>query len=306
GGRVQREAGDVAGRGVRPVQRAVGPTAGVRDGVSARRGDPDRGAGSVCGAVSVPAWRGIGFPPVASTSRKPIARSTWEGRVMAVQALGGVVERLTADVKHFASRHFSLAEDLNNLEKVLTLGAVEAAVFYCARILEALAARAIETVGLEASGNVYSDLDSLQQYNLLDTAPRYWAHALRRAGNDARHLLRPLGEPDADLAVLLAERWLEWFFCAFRLRPLLKSVTRDGKPLHPRAGEELRTLMRALEAPQPDLHGVRSSFLVAERASVLSRTPALPSVLAEMLLDRGAEPEALEVLNKAREHFADD
>src|SRR5262249_29211265 len=109
-----------------------------------------------------------------------------------------------------------------------------------------------------------------------------------------------------DLAVLLAERWLEWFFCAFRLRPLLKSVTRDGKPLHPRAGEELRTLMRALEAPQPDLHGVRSSFLVAERASVLSRTPALPSVLAEMLLDRGAEPEALEVLNKAREHFADD
>src|SRR5437016_2116293 len=94
-----------------------------------------------------------------------------------------LLKRLMPAVAEYETEHFHLHEDLEHLDRVRRVGAPEAAVLYCARILEALAMAALRTVGLEPSPNVFSNLDTLQQYNLLPTATCYWAHALRRTGN---------------------------------------------------------------------------------------------------------------------------
>ena len=116
------------------------------------------------------------------------------------------LERLVPEVREYETDQFHLGEDLEHLARVHQAGAPEAVIFYCARILDVLAAAALDAVLLEPSPNVFSNLDTLQQYNLIPTATRYWAHALRRTGNRVRHILGRVKPADAELAVLFAER----------------------------------------------------------------------------------------------------
>ncbi len=67
--------------------------------------------------------------------------------------------------------------DLRSLVEVRRAAAWEAVVFYAARILEVLTAEALEAVELPADPNSFHNLDLLQQYNLIPTTTRYWAHA---------------------------------------------------------------------------------------------------------------------------------
>src|SRR5262245_24268811 len=117
---------------------------------------------------------------------------------MTQASLEGVLARLAAAVHNYRTDQFNLAEDLDRLERVRHVTAPEAVVLYCARILEALAACALRAMSLEPSTKVFSNLDTLQQYNLIPAATRCWAHALRRAGNAARHVLRRIGDDDAE------------------------------------------------------------------------------------------------------------
>jgi tetratricopeptide (TPR) repeat protein len=215
------------------------------------------------------------------------------------------LERLVPAVGEFETEHFHLKEDLDHLDKVRRVDAPEAVILYCARILEALAAAALRTVKLEPSPNVYANLDALQQYNLLPTATRHWAHALRRAGNLVRHIRSRVQPGDAELAVLFVERWLDWFFRTFRYGHQLPSLTRDGEPLGLGASASLRALLGALEDLDQNLHTVLRHVHAGLSGDWL-QTPALPAALAEMLLDCGRHADARTVLDAALKEFPDD
>jgi hypothetical protein len=214
------------------------------------------------------------------------------------------LERLDPAVAGYQTEKFRLRCDLDHLGKVHQVGAPEAAILYCARILDALAAAALKAVRLEPSANVFSNLGTLQQYNLMPTATRYWAHALRRAGNQARHIHRNVRPGDAELAVLFAERWLEWFFRTFPYGHRLPSLTRDGQPLGLCARASLRVLLEALEGLDPDYLAILRDS--ETQPGELLWTPTLPALLGEMLLDRGHYPDAFTVLDGAGKEFPED
>src|SRR5205085_2841902 len=101
------------------------------------------------------------------------------------------------------------------------------------------------------------------------------------------------------------ERWLHWFFCAYRYRSdRLADLTHDGLPIWSHANE-LRDVLIELE---------RSSNPVALYARVQNdgsdspfyRSGALPAVLAELLLAGDHPTEAFAVLQTALVRFPDD
>jgi tetratricopeptide (TPR) repeat protein len=214
-----------------------------------------------------------------------------------------LAERLRPPVLNYVAGPFQLRDDLERLTRVRRAAAPEAVVLYCARILEALAADALRTVSLEPSANVFSNLDTLQQYNLMPTTTRYWAHALRRTGNQVRHVLERIEQQDAELALLFTERWLQWFFHDFR-HGLQENLTHDGEPLDLGSRAKLRQLLAALENLDEHFAAVLAQAKPSRRGEFLS-APALPAVLAEMLLDRAKTGEASKVLKAALRKFPD-
>ena len=212
---------------------------------------------------------------------------------------------MAPDVAGYTSGHFLLKDELDHLARVYRLGASEAVIFYSARILEALAADALKAVRLPVSSNVFDNLETLQNYDLIPQTTRYWAHTLRRSGNLVRHLHGKVELQDAELSALLLERWLNWFFCGFRFGRLLPSLGEGWKVLALHASMETRRLLEMLDDP-----GFEPRTLMAPGGEGIDpgllRTPALSAVLIEMLLDRGEHDEAQHMLNRALDKFPDD
>src|SRR5262245_40170249 len=173
---------------------------------------------------------------------------------MADSARSGEIwrSRITAGVAAYTRPTFRLEDDLDRLERVHGVGALEGTILYAGRVLEVLAAAALEGAGLEARSQVFGSLEVLEQFSLLPEPPRTWAHTRRRVGNDARHVRRRLDRLDAEVALLLLERWLGWYFCQFRYGSRLPGLTRDGKRIPWVGDEALCALVEALEAPDLD------------------------------------------------------
>ena len=215
------------------------------------------------------------------------------------------VRRLDVTVLEYSSGPFDLGNDLRHLDRVRSVGAPEATIFYSARILEALTADALETAGLPTSPIVLSNLVLLQQFNLIPTTTRYWAHALRRLGNLVRHLHGRVTTDDAHLALEFVERMLKWFFCDLGGGRRLSAITVDGGPIWQDVHPELQALMQLFDDPKFDpIASVRQ--MEDNQTSALLSTPALPAVLADMLLDHDECPAARKVLDEARALFPSD
>jgi tetratricopeptide (TPR) repeat protein len=214
-------------------------------------------------------------------------------------------QRVAADVLQYSSDRFDLGEDLHHLDGVWRVRAPEATIFYAARILEALTADALESAGLSAGSNVLSNLILLQQFNLIPTTTRYWAHALRRSGNSVRHIRERVCTADAELALEFVGRILKWFFCDLQTRTMLPGITRDGGPIWTDGSRKLHALMESFDDVRFDPTAAAAQ-LNDERESALLRTPALPAVLAEMLLDREEFDAAKNVLDRVLQVFGDD
>jgi tetratricopeptide (TPR) repeat protein len=165
-----------------------------------------------------------------------------------------LVSRLDDSVANFSAGSYNLIRDLVSLENVRQVGAIEATIFYSARILEALSANAVEKIGLVPSSSAFSNLETLIQFDLMPATTQYWANSLRRLGNEVRHILRPTEPQDAELAALYAERWVAWFFCHFRFGPRIVGITRDDQPMLQSAIASLPGLLRAIDAPGFDPH----------------------------------------------------
>ncbi|MGQ0614625.1 MAG: tetratricopeptide repeat-containing protein [Planctomycetaceae bacterium] len=213
-----------------------------------------------------------------------------------------VLHHLADEVRSFRYGAYALADDLFRLGEVHGVGAVEATILYCARILEGLSAASVSALGEMPSDQVFGNLLQLQQLNVVPRATLYWAHALRRLGNETRHLLRRLDAVDAQLALLFAERWLEWYFLAFRRGPRLRRVARGEQagPV-PQVDASLRAFTAAVER----FAGGEGAQPVPEPPAPLLRlSPTLPAVLAEALLDSNRE--ARPILERALAAFPED
>ena len=97
------------------------------------------------------------------------------------------------------------------LDLVSRAGASEAVIFYAARILEGLAADALDRRSLPVSASVYSNLELLNRFADVTTSLRHWSHSLRQLGNAVRHLHRGVSDFDAVVATHFAECWVDWF-----------------------------------------------------------------------------------------------
>lgn len=215
-------------------------------------------------------------------------------------------QRLTQPVARFRFGVFALAEDLSRLDRIRSQGAPEAEILYASRILETLAAAALDTVGLPTSPNAYSNLITLAQYGLIPKQINYWAHALRRMGNDARHVLRPIGEDEGDLAALLAQRWLGWFFCEFRMGPQLSSLTDDGAPLWRSTKPALQDLVDRLSSSAEEGSTEIMEGLGERYSDEMRHFPSLPAVVADMLMDRQRHTQAGVILAVGLAAFPED
>lgn len=212
---------------------------------------------------------------------------------------------LAEEVLGYSTERFDLGSDLRNLRKAQRAQAPEAVVLYGARILEVLAFEALDSVGVPPSSNVFSNLDALQQYDLIGFTTRCWAHVLRRLGNEVRHVSRFIGIRDGELALAFVERVMDWYFCRFPFGRRIPSLTRDGSPPGLCADFGLREATSMFDRPDFDPAAVSAGVLAGG-----SRPPfesaAHCSVLAEVLLDRGLPGEAESVLAHARRAYPED
>ncbi len=200
------------------------------------------------------------------------------------------------EVTDFRSGWYRLENDLGSLQRLAGQSANEGMIFYGARILEFLVNDAIVKLGLKPCMNVFSSLDRLSTCGGLTGAGKYWAHALRRLGNAARHLHRPLGAKDADLAIVLVDVWLEWFFCTFSRGPCLPAfIKRPGARF-----QAYHRLMHIIDLdPCPAPHEV-------EQTPCFYSNAAFPATYAERLIAHGRHPEAISIIESGLRHFPDD
>ncbi|NVJ49469.1 MAG: hypothetical protein HWE13_06135 [Gammaproteobacteria bacterium] len=133
-----------------------------------------------------------------------------------------LLTRYPDSVAEFALPNFSLRNDLEQLTIVYQHRVPEATVFYAGRILEALSGAAVTALGGKAKANVFANLEYIDDFHFFDPVTRYWAHALRRMGNQVRHILAPLEMDAHHVAMALLDTWLEWYFVHFPLGPQMK------------------------------------------------------------------------------------
>jgi tetratricopeptide (TPR) repeat protein len=213
--------------------------------------------------------------------------------------------QLAPEIRAFVHQQFVLGDDLHRLTAVRRVGAVEAVIFYSARILEVLAAAALHSVRLPPTANLFGNLDLLERYNLIPAATRHGAHALRRQGNAVRHIGRAVTSHDADLSVGFTHVVLHWYFCAYPPGPKLRSISHtETKLVLPTEGD-FREILSALGHDDADVAALAERYLARELGR-FGRTPVLPAVLAERLLDRCDHSRARAVLDAAGRSFPED
>lgn len=193
--------------------------------------------------------------------------------------------QLAPEVADYSVGPFLLREDLERLDAVNRAAAPEAVILYCSRILETSAGDALRKIGQSPSPNIFSNLQVLEHLNQIGDATRYWAHALRRLGNSARHVFSRVGPREAHLSILFAEGWLDWFFCRFPHGRKLRSLTRSGEPLRLTDDESSRRIIRSVEALEPSA----STATAAQRpwqSPEFFETPVFSALAADVLLRR--------------------
>jgi Flp pilus assembly protein TadD len=223
---------------------------------------------------------------------------------------GRTLDLLAPAVRTFASRRtgFALEADVRNLLRVRAAEAHEAALFYGGRIVEALTTAAVRRIHGPLS-DTFGNLILLQEIDLLHSPAVDFGHALRRLGNEARHLRRPVGAGDAASVLGLVAAWMKWFFVDFRAGARLPALTVDGSPLVLPGGERVAEVVAAIEA-KPGT-GAAPVALQAwadavAAASGFDASPVFATHVAQELIDHGDHPSALRLLQSCKRVFPHD
>lgn len=213
--------------------------------------------------------------------------------------------QITPAVAAFRSGCFELGSDLRRLRAVRDDEAVEATVFYAARILDALAADALARVRIEPSPNVFSNLVTLQQYSLLTTGAIYSTHPLRRLGNAARHIQEELTAKHAEISLALAERVLEWFFIELSVGPQIDGLGRTARSISLAGDAALANTLSTAEnvgRTWPD----GWAELRQQQGTAIAELAQAAAIVAEIWLDRDKIDAARDLLADALAKNADD
>lgn len=199
------------------------------------------------------------------------------------------IGQLSPAVLAMESHGFSLGNDLAHMAAVLDVDAPEATIFYGGRILEALSGAAVEAAGGSAKPNPFANLTYLQEATLLHRDQAYWAHGLRRLGNAVRHLSRPISQDEAEVAALLAERWIEWYFRDFEGGPRFPTIAADPQmvevELFTLEDPTLAQLLRTIDRPGGEEELAARSLSDSELAALI-RAPTAACILAEKWIER--------------------
>jgi tetratricopeptide (TPR) repeat protein len=208
--------------------------------------------------------------------------------------------RLDAALRECQPSRLILGNEFARLRAVGDAGAPEAVVFYSARVLEGLAADAVERLNLAPSPSVYSNLELLDHFHLFTTPIRYWSHSLRRLGNAVRHLHHEISECDSLLAALFAEFWVDWYLSRILRRPRAFGECAPASDID----AQMRELANHLE--QTELCGDDVSRLDSMLEHPLFwMSPVFSSTLAEVLIQKGArfQEQADDILRHSHVRF---
>ncbi|HTP77566.1 MAG TPA: tetratricopeptide repeat-containing protein [Rhizomicrobium sp.] len=198
---------------------------------------------------------------------------------------------------------YDLDRDLSAINRALKGDMPEAAIFYCGRALEVTSARAVSALNLDPGTQVFANLDMLERLSCIARPALYLGHSLRRLANDARHILRPLTNQDADFAALCLGPWLRWYMTDYFRGPKTSVADRSfGIHSALATGAVADTLDLLDRAESEDV----SDRLLALAGEEVVKLPALASMVAEVLISDGHADDAQAVLTSALAHVPED
>ena len=101
---------------------------------------------------------------------------------------------------------------------------------------------------------------------------------------EARHVVRRLAPEEADLTMLLVDRWLGWYFAEFPLGRRLPGAAGTRRWVELPANETLHTIVRLVDSPARGAGEIRAA-LDEIRKEALAIFPSAAGILAEVLID---------------------
>ena len=199
---------------------------------------------------------------------------------------------------------FALQSELDALERVSEIGAHEAVIFHCARVFEVVLRRAVDDILGERSATIYGSMSRLTEIGLLrGKIQTTLFHALRRLGNEVRHVHRQVVQLDAELALSVASEVLGWHVARQTGADILHHQLdqKDGLA-------ELFRLLLDLEKQGDDVAPL-VQFWRGHSQEFNYQTPALSTLVIDVLMAHGGEENfntANEFIQASLARFPDD
>jgi len=205
---------------------------------------------------------------------------------------------------------FDIGEELSKLESIRRVKAWEGVVFYSARVFEKVFITFMETCFGEKESNLFGALNTMETFRMFPLSFLYFAHSLRRMGNQVRHIKSAkISGHEADSSIIL-------------LILLLRAMARLERNPSPEsdleAVERLFSDLRQGEAfsiyeglaAQPIDHDRMWEAWERRELNAFSRSPTLAALYAEFLMherrhrDRDLLERAVSVLETSLKMFS--
>jgi len=121
-------------------------------------------------------------------------------------------EVLSSRIKSVKIGDSPLVAELEKITKFRNSEAPEIIAFYAGRIVESMVSSAINSFNLPiVDGKVSTSLDILSKHGKIDEGTLSIAHAIRRYGNQVRHLERSIHPYEEGTIIGMLQLWVEWF-----------------------------------------------------------------------------------------------
>lgn len=177
---------------------------------------------------------------------------------------------------------FVIEAELDKLNTIREAGLPDAAAFYAGRIVEATCTDIISRLGLRtskssSSESLHTTLDLIANSGRIDDGVVACANVIRRIGNHARHMDRPILAGEEPTIIALLQLWVESWIAFVKSNP-------GATLLQESNWSELTPLMRQLVGGEPDQ---LASLFDANGAcpSGFIDEPTLAGFLAERTVD---------------------
>ena len=173
--------------------------------------------------------------------------------------------------------HIDLGAELDALSRIAPLQLPDAVAFYAGRIVEATSNDLIARLGLRVPESTFANLDVLASSGRCDDGWVACGNVLRRIGNHARHMDRPVHASEQATILALLQIWLEsWAALASPGRGVAAVTAVDWSDVTP--------LVRRVVSGSP--HELEGLFDADGRCSPrFTDEPALASFVGERLVD---------------------